>query len=402
MDEPAETPTSNPPGECGEGVLGLLLILARFKKMVAAITLAGTLAAIAISFATPKIYVASAVILPPPQGGSSSLAMAALGQAGALATMLAPAIGLKKSSDQYIGILRSRTIADRLVQRFDLQRRYDEATQVETRKELDDATKLSTTREGLISIEVEDEDPKQAAAMANAYVEELEQLLRTLAVTEASQRRLFFEKRFQQTKVDLANAETALKQTQERTGLIQLGEQGQAIISVMAKLKAQIVAKEAELSAIQTFASARNPELLITRGELTSLRAQLASMEKSSNGEEGDVFVPTKRIPEGALEYLRHLRDVRYHETLYELLAKQYELAKVDEAKDTALMQVVDRAVAPDKKSRPKHLLIAILALLGSFLLAVFFAALRAAAERARSDPAKRHTYRQLREYLRR
>jgi uncharacterized protein involved in exopolysaccharide biosynthesis len=323
-----------------------------------------------------------------------------LAQLGGLAGAAGGALGIKNPNDLYVGMLKSRTLADSLIQRFELQKVYDAKTMFDTRKELDTNTKITSGKDGIITIDFDDKDPRRAATVANAYVEELYKLTQTLAVTEASQRRLFFEKQLALAKDHLASAEVALRQTQERTGLIKLDEQGRAIIESVARLRAEIAAKEVQLGAMRTFATENNPDYVMVGRQLGGLRAQLAKLEKTNTAGEGDIFVPTGKVPEVGLEYVRKVRDVKYHEVLFELLAKQYEIARVDEARDTSIIQVLDKAIEPEKKSKPKRLLIVILTALVVGFLAVIWAFVREAGERARQNPQQAERLNLLRRYL--
>ncbi|MGB8856906.1 MAG: GNVR domain-containing protein, partial [Burkholderiales bacterium] len=197
----------------------------------------------------------------------------------------------------------------------------------------------------------------------------LGRLTRTLAVSEASQRRLFFEKQLLQAREELTKAEFDLQKTQEKTGVIQLEGQARAIIEGVAQLRAQIAAKEVQLGSMRTFATAQNPEYQRAQQELAGLRAQLKGREQES-GDKGDVLVATGKVPQIGLENLRKIREVKYHEAIMEIMARQFELAKVDEAKDSAMIQVVDQAIEPDRKSKPARALI----ILGSFFGALLFA----------------------------
>jgi capsule polysaccharide export protein KpsE/RkpR len=253
-------------------------------------------------------------------------------------------------------MLKSRTVADALIEKFKLKDLYEEDTFVETRKALADSTSVTAGKDGLIAIEVDDEDPKRAADMANAYVEELQKLTSGLAVTEAAQRRLFFERQLSQAKDDLAKAEGSLRKTQEKTGIVQLDEQGKAMIEAVASLRAQIAAREVELAAMRTYATDNNPDFRRVSQEVAGLRSELQKMSRSNDGT--DLFVPTGRIPAAGLEYVRVYRDVKYAETIFELMAKQYELARIDEARDAPVIQVVDNAIQPDRKAGPHRTLI--------------------------------------------
>jgi capsule polysaccharide export protein KpsE/RkpR len=269
-------------------------------------------------------------------------------------------------------MLKSRTIADALIERFKLKELYEEKTLVGTRKALTDNTSVTAGRDGLIVIEVEDEDAQRASSIANAYVRELEKLTSSLAVTEAAQRRLFFERQFTQAKEDLISSEQALRKTQEKTGLVQLDAQGKAMIEAVATLRAQIAAREVELATMRTYATEDNPDFRRVSQELVGLRAELRKMASSSDGT--DLFIPTGKIPAAGVEYVRAYRDVKYAETIFEFMAKQYELARIDEARDAAIIQVVDVATPADKKSKPKRALIVILCALLALVLGAFTA----------------------------
>lgn len=380
-------------------LLDLAVVLAKHKEVVLGLPFAAAAVAALVSLLMTPIYTASARILPPQQSQSATAAL--LGNLGALTGIVPSSLGIRNPADLYVGMLQSRTVADQLISRFDLQKLYETKTLDDTRRGLKDKTSVRAGRDGIITIEVEDTDPKRAAEMANAYVEELDKLTQSLAVTEAAQRRLFFEKQLKQAKDNLAEAEVELKKTQEQTGLIKLDEQGRAIIEAVANLRAQVAAKEVQLTAMRSFATERNPDYIRVQQELAGLRAQLLRLEKTNTAGGGDIFVPTGKVPESGLEYIRKLREVKYHETLFELLAKQFEVAKADEAKDAGFVQVVDKAVPPDKKSKPKRALIVIFTAVVAAFLAVVWAFVREAGERARRDPDRAARLEALRAYLR-
>ncbi len=381
----ANTPTETRAAQQEITLLDMLLVLAAHKKLVFRLPIAVALLTAGITLLLPNIYTATTRILPPQQQQSSAAAM--LGQLGALAGGAASALGIKNPNDLYVGMLKSRTVADDLIRRFELKQRFDVETLDEARKELEKVSEIIAGKDGIISVAVDDEEPKIAADLANAYVEELSKITTTLAVTEASQRRLFFEQQLKQTKDNLASAEVELKKSQETTGLIQLDEQAKALIEAVAQLRAQIAAKEVELGAMRTFATERNPDYIRTREQLAGLRVQLARMETASLAGDGNVLVPTGKVPEAGLEYIRKLREVKYQETVFELLARQFEIAKSDEAKDVSTIQILDHAVPPEKKSKPRRSLIVVLALLASGFLAALLAFLSEGLRRAEADP---------------
>jgi uncharacterized protein involved in exopolysaccharide biosynthesis len=381
-------------------LMDLVLVLAKHNRFIIKLTASVAVLAVIYALLQPNIYTAKTVILPPQQGASTASML--LGQLGGLAGLAGGAAGIKSPNDLHIGMLKSRTVADKMIARFKLQQKYEAKTLEATRKALAGATVIASGKDGFITIEYSDEDPKFAASVANAYVEELDKLNNTLAVTEASRKRLFFETQLKMTRDNLAAAEVGFKQTQERTGLIQPEAQGQAIIMAASNLRAQVTAAEVKLQSMGSFATPQNPDYQKLQQNLTSLRAQLVKAERNGVQGRGDIMVPTGKLPETGLEYIRKMRDLKYQETLFELLSKQFEIAKIDEAKEAALIQVVDKALVPEQKSKPKRSLIVILATLMAFFLSVLLAFVREASARASQDPASAERMNLLRRYLRR
>jgi len=358
--------------------LDLLIVLVRCKKLVIGLPILMATLGLIVSFLMTPIFTSTVKIMPPQQSQSSGVA-AMLGQLGGLAGAAGSIAGIKSPNDLYVGILQSRTIADNLIQRFKLKERYSQKTMDATRQTLENASDIvNGKKDGLISVNIDDKDPEFAASLANAYVEELTKLTQSMALTEAAQRRLFFEKQMKDAKNQLADAEVALRMTQEKTGMILPDGQVQAIITNVAQLKAVIAAKEVQLVAMRTFAAGKNPELLRTQEELRGLQSQLTKLEKNQPSADGDLMVPTGNIPAVGVLYVRRLREVKYYETIFELLAKQFELAKIDEAKDSSMIQVLDKAIPAERKSKPKRASFVIAGGFGGVLLGIFFAFSRA------------------------
>ncbi|MCP1290153.1 Wzz/FepE/Etk N-terminal domain-containing protein [Chromobacterium sp. S0633] len=355
-------------------LIAVLKTLLKHRRWVIGSVIALGCSALILSLTLPPLYTSTAKILPPQQQSSSMNLL--LGQLGGLAGAAGGIAGLKNPGELYIGLLQSRTVADNLIQQFKLKQRYATETMDETRKALQSASTFNSGKDGLISINVEDKDPQFAAALANGYITQLIRLNQSLAVTDAAKRRLFFETQLKQTKEQLTAAETALRQTQERTGMIQPDGQVQAIMNTVTQLKASIAAKEVQLESLRSYATEQNPLYQRSRQELAGLKTQLAKLE---NGAEiaGDVMVPTGKMPQSGLEYLRRLREVKYQETIFELLAKQYELARIDEAKDSSQIQILDSAAIPELKSKPVRSLITAAGLFSGLVLGIALALLR-------------------------
>ena len=383
--------------------LEILLVLAREKKRILQITLAVTLLASIIVFVMPKMYTATATILPPQQNQSVLSTM--VGQVAGAATLDLRDLGLKNPSDVFVAMLQSRTVEDALVNRFDLRKLYNVKRYQDARKILEKRSEINPEKEGLISIRVSDRDPKRAADIANAWVDELRGLNQNLALTEAAQRRIFFVQKLSSEREDLSKAELVLRQVQERTGVIQPDAQTRALVGAVAELRASIAAKQVQLQSLRTYATESNPDVKRAERELAELQAQsakLSQMERSGTDlGTGDLQVPTRRVPEANLEYLRAVRELKYHESLYDFLAKQLEAARIDEAKDAVMVQVVDRAVEPERKSSPKRMLIVAVAAIASFLLSCLGVLIWEAIRRKRQDPDEGARIAQLQHYLR-
>jgi tyrosine-protein kinase Etk/Wzc len=390
-----ETHPANAPHEEQDdavSLLDLLIILARSKWFIIRITIGLGLTALIISLFLPKCYTALTTVLPPQQSSSlSSALMSQIGNLGSLGALAGSSMGLKNPNDMYVAMFKSRTVEDAMIQRFDLMKEYRQKYMSTARKAFEShATVDSGTKDNLIHISVEDKDPKRAAEMANAYVEEYRELSQHLAISEASQRRLFFEQQLEQAKDNLANAEEALKETQQKTGMIQLDSQARALIESAAGLRAQITAKEVQLQGMRTYGTSENADVVQTQQELESLRTQLAKLGGNADDSSAGLIMPKGQVPQAGIEYVRKLRDVKYNETIFEILARQFEMAKLDEAKEGALIQVVDPAIVPDYKSSPKRGLITIAAAVAGLFIGIFVVLFREGLGRLRQNPEQR------------
>jgi len=389
---PVSVPQQVPQASAEISLLDLLIVLARRRRDLVAGTAAAAALALIVSFLLPNRFTATTMILPPQQNTSSASALLGqLGPANPLASLAGGSLGLKNPNDLQVAMLRSRTVEDAMIDRFNLMALYREKRRSDGRKKFEKYVDIENgLKDGLIRISVTDKDPARAAEMANGYVEEYKKLSATIAVTEASQRRLFFEQQLVQAKENLANAEEDLKKTQQRTGLIQLDGQARAVIESVAQLRGQVAAKEVQIRAMRQFASEQNPDLEVAEQELAGLQSQMSRMGAASGSSPGDFLMPKGSVPAAGLDYVRKLRDVKYNETIFELLAKQFEIAKIDEARQGSVVQVVDKAIAPDKKSSPMRLLIVACCTAAGFVLAVFWALFSEALRFARKDPRQR------------
>jgi tyrosine-protein kinase Etk/Wzc len=370
-------------------LLDLLVVLAERKRIILAVTTAFALVAIIISFVLPRRYTATVTLMPPQQSSSMSAALASqLGSMGGMAALASGSLGLKNANEMFVSMLRSRTVEDAMIQHFGLMQEYHAKFASDARRALErHVTVNGSGKDSLIRISVEDPDPRHAADLANGYVDQFRIQSQHLAITEASQRRLFFEQQLEQAKDNLSNAEEALKQTEQKTGVIQLDSQARALIESAASLRAQVAAKEVQIQGMRTYATGENFQIVQAQQELDSMRAQLARLGGSENNASGELIVPKGQVPEAGLEYIRKLRDVKYNETIFDILARQFEAAKLDEARQGALIQVVDPAVPPDIKSFPKRGRIVIGATIAGLLIGILVAFFQIKFKQMMDDP---------------
>jgi uncharacterized protein involved in exopolysaccharide biosynthesis len=296
----------------------------------------------------------------------------------------------------FVSLFRSRTVEQAMVQRFDLKRRYHAKKESQALGIFEGHTSVELgTKDGLLRVMASDSDPDEAAALANGYVDEFKHLSEHLAISEASQRRAFFEQQLLEAKSNLATAEEALKHTEQSTGVLQIDSQARSLIDSAAMLRAQIGEKEVELQGLHAYATDNNPAVVVAEQQLTALRSQLASLAGSAE-DSGGFIVPKGKVPQAGLEYVRRLRDVKYYETVSELLAKQYELARLDEAKQGATIQVVDPAIPPDGRSFPKRTISVLLAAIAGLFLSCTWVVFSSHLGTSRNDPEARQRLQDL------
>ena len=370
------------------GLVDLLTWIGEGKRLIATVTVAAGVIALIVALLLPPMFTARATLLAPnsQQQSGSAAALAALGALGGLAGGLAP----KTSDELYVALLKSDSVDRELDKRFDLKQRYDVKTYEELRKKLPEYIRVASDKKsGVISVEVDDEDPKFAAALANAHGDEVAKVLGRLAVSEAQLRRVFFAKQLQDTKESLIKAEQNLLKVQSKTGVIVLDKQAEALITAAAQVRAMIAEREVQLKVLRTSATPQNPQVMQLNSELAALRVELGRMESSQGPTTGSAIdLPVGKLPEAGLEYVRARRELKIQETLLESMLKQYEIAKLDEAKEGPELQVVDEALPPDRKSKPQRALIVLASALLALLASCAFVVIRRYAALAREqDP---------------
>lgn len=353
-------------------IFSALTLLARRNRLVAAVTGIAMLLGIAISLLLPVSYTASAKIMTPQQTQSSAsflMGQLALNPStpNPLAAATGATLGLRNPNELYMGLLGSRPIADAIIEKFGLTGVYHAKDMTAARRSLADNTTITSEKSTLIAISVTDTDKKRAADIANAYPEQLRALTKDLAVTEASQRRLFYEQRLKDAKEDLVAAELAFQRIEQQKGLVQLDAQTKALITSLTDLHAQVAAKEVQLQALRSYSTEHNPEVQLLESQLTSLQDQTARLEERG-GSRASGALDLEDVAGAGAEYLRAEHELQYRQALFDLLLKQYDAARWDEAKNAAVIQVVERAIPPDRKSAPhRTVIVLIFTLLGMF-----------------------------------
>lgn len=371
MMDKAQEPAQDPYDEEGPAISPSELwdMLASRWRMIVGGTVAAGVIGFGIASLLPKWYTAATVILPPQQQQSS--AAAAISQLGALAGLAGGFANVKSPADQYVALMQSATTSDRIIDQFDLQTLYKAEFRQDARRQLKDSVRIGVgKKDGLITIEVDDRDPARAAQMANAYVEQLRQMTTSLAVSEAQQRRVFFEQQLGQAKERLAKAQAALEESGIGQGALKVEPKTAA--ESYARLRAQATAAEVRLQTLRRMLAENTPEVMQQQAALAALREQVARAEQQG-GARGDS------------DYVDRYREFKYQEALFEIFVKQYELARVDESREGALIQVVDVAKPPERKAGPKRIRYAagaaMLVLLATTVYAIFLGLRRRRAE---------------------
>lgn len=373
-----DQPSFNPADDDEISLLDLATALGEEKGVLFGIPAVTSVLAIAYALLVTPIYTAKTVILPPQQQQSTAASM--LASMGALAGIAGAAAGIKSPDEQFVAFFKSQSLQNDLIERFKLQAYYEQDTLDDTRKSLEGAAKVSSDKKsGLITIEVDDKDPKFAAELANGHVDALRRMMGKLAITEAQQRRVFFEQQIAKTQEALDTADTRFRSLSAKGGLPVTDVLAQVSVTASATLRGQIAAKEVELSALRQFATAQNPDMQRIASELAAMRAQLAKIESGG--------ASTSRVNEAGQAAIVALRDVKTQQAVLEVLVKQYEMARVDEAREGPLLQQLDIATPPEKKSKPKRAMIVVLAGVAGLFLGVLVAFIRRALRRAAENP---------------
>lgn len=348
-------------------------VIVKRKSLIGIIVGVAIVSSITYSLiATPR-YASTASILPPQQ--EAPMASQLSGGLGALAGGF---LGMSTPVDQWLAILKSEAVVDAIIKRFDLMKVFRAQTMDDARRTVTSMVRVSKSKEGIISVTIEDVDPERASAMANAFVEELDRINKGIVTTSGKRTRVFVEERLKGAKEELGKAEDAIKRFQEANRALKLDDQSKAIIEAIGTVKGQLMAKEVELQTFLSYAMPDNPQAQLLKTQVEELKERLRELEEgkglSDNSVREDIFIPTTRIPDLTLRYTRLLRDAKVQQALFELLTQQYEVARIQEAKDTPTVQVLDVAKIPERRSKPKRTMIVMLSTITAAFAGVFAA----------------------------
>jgi tyrosine-protein kinase Etk/Wzc len=356
-------------GQDSVDLIEVLRTLWASRLLVARVAGAVTLLSVITAFVLPVRYTSTASFIPPSNSSAGGSMTAAI--AGQLSILGAGDLlsGSKASGDLYAGILTSRSITGALVERFNLMHVYGVSKESKAEKKLEENTSVKVdSKSNIVTIGVTDKSPARARDIANAYLDALRSTNGRLALGQSSQRRLFFQEQLAKEKDDLEDAEVELKETEEQTGLIAPAGQTESEIRTLAETQAQLAARQVELASLRQSATEQNPNVIRLNSEIQDLQSQLAALQ-NGKGRGNAAAIPTARVPQLKLDYVRKEREVKYHEALFEILSKQYEAARLDEARDAPVLQVLDPASYPDTKSEPKRAFIILGGLFGGLIL---------------------------------
>lgn len=358
----------------------IVIVVLKRKKLIAAITVASAAMTAIISFLLPAVYRAEIKILPPQTSSSPTQIMSQMGPGGAAvaAMMIGGGVASKTPAEFYFSILRSRAVLDRIIDKCNLMDLYKTKSRERARNLLISTLQTSEEKKsGMLVIGVEDSDPKRAADIANVSVEEFKEYQKGLAITEASKKRLFFEDQLKDARKSLIGAEEEMKSFMGKPGGLDAassGEKGSSSDDSIGSMRAHITAKEVQLRVMKSYSTEQNPEYQMVENEIKGLKEQLKKLE----GEGTANYEPTLNSRGKAYlgtEAMRKKRNLKYSETLYELMYKQYEAAKIDEAKEPVLIQVLEKAIPPEERIKPKRRQLVVFGTAAGFLfslLAVF------------------------------
>jgi len=350
-------------------LLDYLRVVNKYKRLIIILCVGSVLITMIVSLMMPKIYESTASILSPLEETGGRMSLVGLPELQSAMSIIG--IGKSNATDIFMAILKSRNMTDAVIKRFNLLTVYKVKLIETARLRLKNAVKISVGKKNeLINITVEDTDPKRAAEIANFYVSNLDVMARGLALSRAQQSRMFIEKRLKETEKKLMEVEERTAGFKTRHELVEMSEQAKAAIEAAAQIEGEITAAEVQLKVMQSYVTNQHPEVSKLRLKREQLKKQLGKMK---SGKES-FYIPFSKTPRLGLDITRLMRELKIQETIFELITQQYEQAKISEARDTPLVQILDKAVPSAKKCKPKIKLNMTIAGIVSLFIGIFLA----------------------------
>jgi capsule polysaccharide export protein KpsE/RkpR len=368
------------------------LLLWQHRRVLARVAAISLMVSLGISFAIPKQYKSSTSIMPPEQQGSGAMLLAALSShaegLGALGGLAGGLLGAHTSTELFIDLLHSGSVSGHLIDQFNLQKAYGTKYRIDTAKRLARRTKITEDKKsGVITIEVEDTDRVRARDLAQGYLDELNNLVLRTNTSSAHRERVFVEHRLHTVQADLEKAQLELSEFSSKNSTIDIKEQTRAMVDAGARVQAELMIEQSGLESLRQIYGDGNVRVREAEARIASLKGELARMTGSSaplavgvqdvteidtgdSDKKGELYPPLRQLPRLAVPYADLYRNVRVQETLYELLTQQYEMARIEEAKDIPAVSVIDAPGIAEKKSFPPRLLLSLLLTFLSFALA--------------------------------
>jgi uncharacterized protein involved in exopolysaccharide biosynthesis len=358
------------------------MLLWKHRRKLALVTGISLLVSLAISFSIPKEYKSTTSIMPPDEQGSSAMLLAALagrsGQLGTLGSLASGLLGGHTSTALFVDLLESGTVSGHLIDRFNLQRVYHTRYRIDTAKHLARCTKITEDKKsGVITIVVEDRSRVRARDLAQGYLDELNNIVTHTNTSAAHRERVFIEQRLSAVRTNLEDAELQLSQFSSKSSAIDIQEQTRAMVDAGARVQAELLVEQSGLQSLRQIYGDGNVRVRETEARIASLQAELAKMTGSSapltadamddddaspsGNDAGELYPPLRQLPRLAVPYADLYRRVKVQEAVFELLTQQYELARIQEAKDVPVVSVIDPPGIPEKKSFPPRLRLALL-----------------------------------------
>ena len=330
-----------------------------------------------IAFVIPVRYTSTTRLMPPDQAGQGLASMfAVLGKSSELGNLGSELFGIKTSGDLFLGVLKSETVQNAIINKFDLRKVYGDRRYADARKQLENRTDLTSDRKsGIITIKVSDRSPQRAAAIGQEYVKQLDHVVITLDTSAAHRERVFLENRLKQVQVDLESAEKDFSQFASKNTTLDVKEQGQAMIGAAGQLEGELIAAQTELEGLLQIYTSNNVRVRSVQARIDEYKRQLQKLEgqapgstgnfdnapgagPTGSGQNGDLYPSIRQLPILGVTWADLYRRTKVQEAIFETLTKQYEIARVDEAREVPSVKVLDVAAVPEKKSFPPRLII--------------------------------------------